>query len=435
MRFLHIADVHLGNQQYNVKERFNDFGKAFLDAVDLAIEQNVQAVVVAGDLFHKASVEPLTLLQAQDGLQRLRETGIPVLAVHGNHDKARYLAQISWLEYLAEQGLMRLLAPDTTRTPCALPAWDDAGNSGAYCDIQHVRFVGVPWLGAAAPRMLEEVAEALKALERGATTHTVLITHAGVEGQMPNMPGGLTFNQLAPLRELVDYIALGHLHKPYSVEDWIFNPGSLETCSFDEAQYARGCYLVEVAPDGAHAAQHVVTTQRPFISLVFDTDLAGSPDELFEGVRAYLLQERRGIERRLSQVQDEARRLPVVRLVLRGNLTFDRSRVDLDALRAMMREELEALLVRVENRTSPLGMQVKVDDSMDRAAIERAVFDSLAAANTEYSADAGIWSTLMRQVKGMALEGETPAAIFALLDETMEGLEVKNDVDHKTTAE
>src|SRR5690606_37900417 len=111
-----------------------------------------------------------------------------------------------------------------------------------------------PWLGAAAARVLGEVADALDALEAGETRCTVLVTHTGVEGQMPNMPGGLTFKQLEPLRGRVNYLALGHLHKPYEVDHWIYNPGSLETCSFDEMLYKRGCYLVDVTPDGQHSA-------------------------------------------------------------------------------------------------------------------------------------------------------------------------------------
>ena len=34
MRFLHIADVHLGYQQYGLKDRFDDFSRAFLHLVD-----------------------------------------------------------------------------------------------------------------------------------------------------------------------------------------------------------------------------------------------------------------------------------------------------------------------------------------------------------------------------------------------------------------
>lgn len=434
MRFLHMADVHLGNQQYNLKERFNDFGLAFLDAVHLAVEQDLKAVVIAGDLFHKASVEPVTLLQAEAGLHQLRDAGIPVVVVHGNHDKARYLAQYSWLEYLCEQGLMCLLAPDMTQEPLQLLPWDDEQHLGSYVDVENVRFVGVPWLGAAAPRVLEEVAQALDGLKPGATNYTVLITHAGVEGQMPNMPGGLSFDQLAPLRSHVNYLALGHLHKPYSVDNWIFNPGSLETCSFDEVQYARGCYVVEVDGNGGHDAKHVPNIQRPFFSLDVKTDQCATPEALVEAVTTQLRQERRTIERQVEAMQDDSRRLPIVRLVLRGNLTFDRAGLDLDAIRKVMQAELDALHVRVENRTTPLGVEITIDESLGRAALERMVFETLVAGNSQYSNQKDVWAGFLQHVKVMALDGDDPAAIFGVLDALMDGLEEGDDVDHEAAA-
>lgn len=434
MRFLHIADVHLGNQQYNLSERFNDFGRAFFDVVDLAVKRDVQAVVIAGDLFHKASVEPVTLLQAEAGLRLLQTAEIPVLVVHGNHDKARYLAQYSWLEYLCEQGLMCLLAPDMAVEPLSLLPWDQDGHFGSYVDVQNVRFVGVPWLGASAPRVLAEVARSLETLDSAGTNYTVLITHAGVEGQMPNMPGGLTFDQLAPLRPHVNYLALGHLHKPYSVDEWIFNPGSLETCSFDEIQYARGCYIVEVDEVGQHVVMHEQNLQRPFFSIDVKADLCPTSEALQDAVITRLREERRTIQRQVAAIEDETRQLPIVRLVLRGNLTFDRAGLDLDALRKVMREELEALYVRVENRTTPLGVQISVDESLGRAALERVVFESLVAGNTQYSDQIDLWTGFLQQVKTMALDGDDPAAIFGVLSDLMDGLEEGAHVDHEATA-
>lgn len=52
MRFLHCADIHLGYQQYNHKERFNDFGHAFYAVLDVALAEKVDFVILAGDLFH-----------------------------------------------------------------------------------------------------------------------------------------------------------------------------------------------------------------------------------------------------------------------------------------------------------------------------------------------------------------------------------------------
>ena len=316
--------MHLGNQQYNLSRRFNDFGQAFLDAVDLAIERDVDAVVIAGDLFHKASVEPKTLLLAEEGLKRLQAQSIQTLAVHGNHDRARYLAQSSWLDYLAERGLFHLLTPVFDEGQARL----EAGTS--YVDIDGVRFIGVPWLGAAAARILHEVADCCATLDDDGIVCTVLVTHSGVEGQMPHMPGGLSFAELAPLRAHVQYLALGHLHKPYTVDGWVYNPGSLETCSFDEAQYERGVYLVDVEPNGAFSAEHLVTPKRPFHTIAVMTDLCPTPDDLVETVHTAIRQAAKKIKRETKAAPDPRRALPVVRVVLNGHLTFDRTRLDME---------------------------------------------------------------------------------------------------------
>ena len=43
------------------------------------------------------------------------------------------------------------------------------------------------------------------------------------------MAGALRYSDLLPLKAAgIDYLGLGHIHKQYDVEDWIFNPGSLE---------------------------------------------------------------------------------------------------------------------------------------------------------------------------------------------------------------
>lgn len=424
MRFLHIADVHLGNQQYNLARRFNDFGQAFLDAVDLAVERNVDAVVIAGDLFHKASVEPKTLLIAEEGLKRLQAASIEAIAVHGNHDRARYLAQSSWLDYLAERGLFHLLTPVFDEGRARLEP------EISYVDVDGVRFIGVPWLGAAAARVLHEVADCCAALPADGIACNVLVTHSGVEGQMPHMPGGLSFAELAPLRAHVQYLALGHLHKPYAVDGWVYNPGSLETCSFDEAEYERGVYLVDVARDGTYTAAHLVTPKRPFHTIPVMTDLCRTPDELVETAHTAIRQAAKRIAREIKAAPDRNRALPVVRVVLRGHLTFDRARLDLEGLRRIAQEEIETLLVRVENRTSPLQVETLNPEGMDRQELERAVLEDLVRSDTRFSGNVTGWAGLMQQVKAMVLEGADPAAIFDLLDEGMPAAGEGEHVDH-----
>lgn len=52
VRLLHTSDTHLGYRQYHLDERRRDFAEAFAEVVSAGIQQDVDAVVHAGDLFH-----------------------------------------------------------------------------------------------------------------------------------------------------------------------------------------------------------------------------------------------------------------------------------------------------------------------------------------------------------------------------------------------
>src|SRR5690606_36145282 len=111
-KFLHMADCHLGNRQYNLAERFNDFGRAFFNVINTAIEQQVDFVLLAGDLFHKRAIDALTLNQAMSALERLKHANIPCIAVEGNHERAYFDEQIGWLQFLNLRQLITLLDAD-----------------------------------------------------------------------------------------------------------------------------------------------------------------------------------------------------------------------------------------------------------------------------------------------------------------------------------
>ncbi len=114
-KFLHFADCHLGYRQYNSVERANDFARAFFAVIDVAIQEKVDFVVLAGDLFQKRAIDALTLNQAVKGLERLRDKGIPCIAVEGNHELAYFSESIGWVRFLALNDLVILLNPKTSR--------------------------------------------------------------------------------------------------------------------------------------------------------------------------------------------------------------------------------------------------------------------------------------------------------------------------------
>ncbi|GAB4531101.1 MAG: DNA repair exonuclease [Anaerolineae bacterium] len=408
-KFLHLSDVHLGYQQYNHKERFNDFGRAFLHIIDQAIAERVDFVVLGGDLFQKRAIDPPTLLQAVEGLSRLKEAGIPVAAVEGNHEHAHYRDVFSWMDFLAERGYLALLNPTFREGVPELTAWD--GQHGAYLDpVEGVRVYGLKHYGAVTDRVVGSLAKALASADHSGLEYVILVMHAGLEGILPHYSAILTHSQLSPLRDYVDYLALGHIHKPFEREGWIYNPGSPETCGMDEADWSeRGYYLVEVETEQSpkHKARLIRNPRRPFLRLALNVEARESPDALYAAAEKYVRREAAGYADRLQ---------PVVELVIEGVLPFEREELDVKRLEAIVQEAFDPLLVRITNRTVPAEYEVGSDESKSRPELEREVIKDLIERDARYRQFAADWAEVVLNVKRMALEGTSPAGILDYLE-------------------
>src|SRR5947209_636109 len=280
--FVHAADIHLGNEQYNLDARANDFARAYLAMVEYAIENTVDFVLIAGDLFHHARADAWTLKQAIAGLEALRDAGIPVLAIEGNHDAQHYYKNLSWMQFLSDQELLVLLDMQKEENGLKrLVPFDPESRRGSFVDVAGARVYGLKYYGASTARIIEEVAGDV---EPGPHGYTVMMLHAGMQGQVPHLHGGLTPAQLQPLRPAVDYFALGHVHKRL-VEDPIFNPGSLETNSTEEMEWDHGFFHVSVDTDSPerHAVQAIPTPGlRAFRRIVVTADGSETLDKFLE---------------------------------------------------------------------------------------------------------------------------------------------------------
>jgi exonuclease SbcD len=407
-KFLHFSDVHLGYQQYNHKERFNDFGRAFLHVVDQAVAERVDFVILGGDLFQKRAIDPPTLVQAMEGLGRLKEAGIPVVAVEGNHEHAHYRDVFSWMEFLADRGYLALLNPTIQEGKVILTRWD--GVQGAYLDLPGgVRIYGVKYYGSSTARVVEGLIEALDGADQRGPEYSILVLHAGLEGVLPNYSAVLTHGQVAPLHTYVDYLALGHIHKPFEREDWIYNPGSPETCSVDEAAWPeRGYYLVEVdtAQTPKHRARLIPNPRRAFLRLGLNVDTCTSPAALYAAVERCVKAEAG------RHIGDQ----PVVELALEGVLPFHHHELDMKQLESIVQAALDPLLVRIANHSVPTEYEVGGDEAKPRAELEREVIEDLVERDARYRPSAADWTDVILDVKRMALEGTSPAGIVEYLE-------------------
>ena len=108
-RILHTGDTHLGYRQYHRQARRADFLDAFDRVATDAIEDGVDAVVHAGDLFHDRQPALADIMGAVQVLGRLDDAGVPFLAIVGNHEAKR---DRQWLDLFESMGLATRLGAE-----------------------------------------------------------------------------------------------------------------------------------------------------------------------------------------------------------------------------------------------------------------------------------------------------------------------------------
>lgn len=397
-RFLHLADVHLGFDKYNNPERGLDFFFAFQDAViRYGLEEKVDFVVIAGDLFEQRQILPATLSQAQIVLNLLKDANIPVLAIEGNHDYRPYGTKTSWLKYLSDLGLLCLLEPDEDET---LQAWDEAEKTGGYIDLAcGVRVIGSRWYGAAAVTAIQNLAAQIAQLPPS-PTHTVMLFHQGLEGQIARYAGALRYESLLPLKNAgVDYLALGHIHRNYSYENWIFNPGSVEANSIveNQAQTPRGVYLVELRPGKINAQLQRDYQQRQILRLELEVSSEQLPHEIETAAQAL--------------VQSHATPEAIVELRITGQIGFERSDLNVRQLRDQLHRQSQALifLLKYDVTTTTYATPLYGPELPSRLEIEQTVFTDLLAAQAPYREAATTLARGLSELKGRVLQEDDPS--------------------------
>ena len=437
--FAHISDAHIGHRQYNVKKRRDDMQLSFLSAAVEAVDRGVDFAVFSGDLFHNKDVDALALSDAERCLDEFQtennnEDDIPVVAIQGNHDDNLYKEDLGWLEYLHQQGKLIFLEANFGDTETFEPHDpDNKGTSAGFVDFDDVRVFGVQYLGRRLENHLDDVVEGIQAANEryGEPGYTVLLGHFGIEGQVPKM-SGLEYSKLEPLREMVDYFGVGHLHTQYSIADWVYSPGSLEVHSIREDSNDLGYYTVTTTNDGLEPEHHLAK-RRPFYTVEFSVDGYESPDELAQDfdqqVEAEVPSLRETQDREQFRGRGE-RRNPVVYLRLTGLLEFSRSRLDMDVLKGSIEERMDPIHIEpndaMETRDA-ISVLENIDDGkdavtdeygqIDRDKLERRVFEQLVDGHPKFGDCPEEIASVLQSVKRRHLAGEPIDAVSDMIQE------------------
>lgn len=411
-KFLHISDIHLGFDRYDSKQRTLDFFYALKDVfAKYAIGESVDFVIIGGDLFEHRNIKPAILNQAQICLRMLQEANIPVLAIEGNHDNAPFGTKSSWLRYLSDWGLLKLLEPGNVSAGEPFYAhWDEDSQKGGYLDLDcGVRVLGSNWYGAAAPRAIAQIAEALGDLPP-APGPSILLFHHGLEGQIARYSGALRYGEVLPLKKAgIDYLALGHIHKNYSEDNWIFNPGSLEANNVEESQFKRGAYLVDIDGKGVRAELKTNYHQRPIKRLQLKMRTQDEIEAVEAGAIALITQSIAAKE----IIPDQQ---PIVELRITGTVGFDRLELDTRALQQQLQKQCNALIFLLRYDVDEAAYASPIADEASRLEVEQEVFIDLLAANTVYKKRAAQLAHGLIDLKDRQMAGESEESLYALVE-------------------
>jgi DNA repair exonuclease SbcCD nuclease subunit len=418
MKFLHLADIHLGCRRYNLEERTKDFFRAWHDVItNHAIPNKVDFLLIVGDFFDRRNIDPQAMNHAVAGLELLREAGIPVVAIEGNHDQRDTVSDFSWLRSLSQWGFLKLLEPVRDEEGrVELVPWDEEDHTGSYIDIAGARIFGSHWYGASANAAIPILSDALRrASQKG--LFNILMLHTDVEGQINRPIPALSIAKLQELKQLTGYVALGHTHKRFDVDNWAFNPGSLEPTSIDEYKEERGVYLVEVDAEHTVTATHLRDyTQRPFQRLSYDVSGVTDAEAVYTGVMEKVERE--------ARTHDPAsdKPAPIIEITLRGQLGFKNSLLEINRMREEARKRTGALHVMMRNQSVPVEYAVAagMDAQAPREERERRIIEDLIARDNRYKARARDVAELIIEAKKQALSNEPPDKILDLIERKLD---------------
>lgn len=301
MKFLHTGDLHIGKKLFETSV-LEDQAHILNQIHEIALAEQVQAVVLAGDLYDRSvpPAEAVTLLD--DFLTRLVQAGIPVIAVSGNHDSPERISfgekilekQGLYLAGVYEGSLRRVEISDGETKVCFVclpfvrPAQvEETTSAGAVARILYKEGLLADDISGQEQdkdtAQKQEKAAAQENTAEGPMTGSegmdicevpmrqVLVTHyfvTGENGQAPQLAdsetsvdvGGID-NIPADVFKAFDYVALGHIHRCQQVgEGPIWYAGAPMKYSFSETRDTKSVNIVELR------GQDPVTVTRRYLT-------------------------------------------------------------------------------------------------------------------------------------------------------------------------
>lgn len=289
MKLLHFADAHIDMANYGRHDpetglplRVLDFLKSLDTIVDAAISERVDMVIFAGDAYKDRSPAPTFQREWGKRIMRLSQAKIPTLLLVGNHDlspaagRAHAIQEFDTLQVPFVRVLQKpefLTSGDLWNVPVQVIAMPWISRSGLMASLESS--------AADTKELFSDIESRISDLVEGwieeadPTLPLILTAHASVEGatfgaeRMVMLGSDLVLPTALVKDGRLDYVAMGHIHKPQDVNAGghppVIYPGSIERVDFGEAKDDKFYIVAEIARGATKVEWKKIEGTRPFI--------------------------------------------------------------------------------------------------------------------------------------------------------------------------
>jgi len=274
----HISDIHLGYAQFNLQEREEDLYELFEESIDKSIQEHVEAIIFAGDIFHNPKPNGSAIIKLAHELKKLKEKSIPVYFILGEHDISR-INDVPVPFLFHNLGLAKRLRPDTPIKMKDLLIY--GFNKQRRSNIDN---------GLLKPfKELEKIIQS----DENKRLKKILVLHQGLS-DFNRFAGEIFANDL-PIG--FNYYAMGHYHDhiqknfPELDNSLVAYPGSLDLGHNESiSEVEKGFLLVDLSaiPENVTSQWIRIEKRRPQLSQSIDYDeLDNHLDYLLNLSRSY----------------------------------------------------------------------------------------------------------------------------------------------------
>ena len=289
MRILHFADAHIDMANYGRHDpqtglplRVLDFLRSLDTIVDAAISERVDMVIFAGDAYKDRSPAPTFQREWGKRIIRLSQAKIPTLLLVGNHDLSPAMGRAHAIQEF-----------DTLQVPFVRVLQSPQFLSSESLWGLPIQIIAMPWVtrsalmanlemsGAEPGEVFASIESRISELVEGwmseadSSLPLILTAHASVEGasfgaeRLVMLGSDLVLPTSLVKDTRLDYVAMGHIHKPQDVNKGnhppVIYPGSIERIDFGEAHDDKFYIIADVSRGVTQVDWRKIDGTRPFI--------------------------------------------------------------------------------------------------------------------------------------------------------------------------